>query len=233
MKILIVYAHPEPRSFNGSMLEAAVATLQSAGHDVQVSDLYAMNFNPVPGRHDFLTAQSEDRFSYEEEQSHAHEKGGFASDIRVEQEKLMWADFVLFQFPLWWFSMPAILKGWVDRVFAYGFAYGGGRWYDQGVFAGKRAMLAVTSGGPETAYTLNGLQGDIERILFPIQHGILQFVGFEVLPPFVAYSANYSEVARREAVLEEFKMRLLALESTPSLPPVVVSEYDESLQRRT
>ena len=47
-------------------------------------------------------------------------------DAKTEIEKLLWADTLILQFPLWWFSMPAILKGWVDRVFAYGFAYGVG-----------------------------------------------------------------------------------------------------------
>ncbi len=232
MNVLIVFAHPEPRSFNGSMLETAVSTLTAQGHKVEVSDLYKMEFNPVGGRHDFHTSLSDERFSYEDEQSHAHAKSSFAADIKTEQGKIDRADFILFQFPLWWFSMPAIMKGWIDRVFAYGYAYGGGRWYDRGVFAGKLAMIAVTTGGVETAYSSNGLQGDIDGILFPIQHGILQFVGFSILPPFIAYSANYSDAVRRAAVLEDFRKRLEALESTKTLETSPVSEFDENLQRK-
>lgn len=81
--------------------------------------------------------------------------GTQSADIAGEQEKLLWADTVIFQFPLWWFSLPAIMKGWIDRVYAYGFAYGVGEhsdthWgdrYGEGTFAGKRAMLVVTAGG--------------------------------------------------------------------------------------
>ncbi len=232
MNVLIVFAHPESRSFNGSMLEVAVKTLTDLGQHVKVSDLHKMNFNPLPGRHDFDSALSEDWFNYQDEQKHAHAQGAFKEDIKEEHEKLEWADLLLLQFPLWWFSMPAILKGWVDRVFAYGYAYGGGRWYDQGVFGPKRAMLGITVGGPETAYTIGGLQGDMEQILFPIQHGILQFVGFSVLPAFVAYSANYSDVDRRESVLDEFRKHLARIEALEPLPMPLIAEYDESLRRR-
>lgn len=232
MNVLIVFAHPESKSFNGSMLATAVETLQRADHAVRVSNLYEMGFNPVPGRHDFGSVLSDDVFSYQDEQKHAHLNEAFAPDLQAEHEKLAWAQFVIFQFPLWWFTMPAILKGWFDRVFAYGYAYGGGRWYDEGVFAGKKAMLALTIGGPESAYTPNGLQGDIRQILFPMEHGILQFVGFDVVPAFVAYSANYADTDRRVVVLEDYRQRLLGLEQAETLPPTRISEFDEDLVRR-
>src|SRR3546814_18384746 len=85
----------------------------------------------------------------------AFRNGRQSRDIALEQEKLLWADALILQFPLWWFSMPAILKGWVERVYAYGFAYGVGehsdtRWggcYGEGAMAGKRGILIVTAGG--------------------------------------------------------------------------------------
>jgi len=99
---------------------------------------------------------------------HATETDSFAPDIKAEMDKLFWCDQLIFQFPLWWFSMPAILKGWIDRVFAMGKIYGGGKWYNNGVFAGRRAMLSVTTGGPPTIYSPSGLNGDLNEILFPI-----------------------------------------------------------------
>ena len=61
-------------------------------------------------------------------------------------DKLFWCDALILQFPLWWFSLPAMLKGWVDRVFASGGRiYGGGKWYDRGVFAGKRWRTALVA----------------------------------------------------------------------------------------
>ena len=79
-----------------------------------------------------------------------------------EQAKLRQADAIVFQFPIWWFSFPAILKGWVDRVFAYGLAYGykdagNQHRYGEGGFAGKRALLSVTVGGPLEDYGARGI----------------------------------------------------------------------------
>lgn len=200
MNVLIVYAHPEPRSLNGSLKDFAVNHLQQAGHQVQVSDLYAMQWKtqldaadtqaPPVGAHFDATLDS--RFAYDNQLQ--------AADIAAEQEKLRWADTVIFQFPLWWFSMPAIMKGWFDRVYANGFAYGVGEhndhhWgdrYGEGTLAGKRAMLVVTTGGWESHYAPRGINGPIEDLLFPIQHGMLFYPGFSVLPPLVLYRVQKS-----------------------------------------
>lgn len=204
MNVLIVYAHPEPRSLNGSLKDFAVNHLQQAGHQVQVSDLYAMQWKaqldaadtlaPPVGAHFDATLDS--RFAYDNQLQ--------AADIAAEQEKLRWADTVIFQFPLWWFSMPAIMKGWFDRVYANGFAYGVGEhndhhWgdrYGEGTLAGKRAMLVVTTGGWESHYAPRGINGPIEDLLFPIQHGMLFYPGFSVLPPLVLYRVQKSAQER-------------------------------------
>lgn len=204
MNVLIVYAHPEPRSLNGSLKDFAVNHLQQAGHQVQVSDLYAMQWKaqldaadtlaPPVGAHFDATLDS--RFAYDNQLQ--------ATDIAAEQEKLRWADTVIFQFPLWWFSMPAIMKGWFDRVYANGFAYGVGEhndhhWgdrYGEGTLAGKHAMLVVTTGGWESHYAPRGINGPIEDLLFPIQHGMLFYPGFSVLPPLVLYRVQKSAQER-------------------------------------
>ena len=116
MNVLIVYAHPNPRSFNAAMREAAVDTLTEAGHAVQVSDLYAMHFKATLDEHDFKERQNPNFFDPTNEQYHAAMRGSFADDIAKEIEKVDWANLVIFQFPLWWQSFPAILKGWVDQV---------------------------------------------------------------------------------------------------------------------
>jgi NAD(P)H dehydrogenase (quinone) len=116
--VLIVYAHPEPQSLNGSLTSVAVATLREQGHEVQVSDLYAMKWNAVADAADFRQMQQPDRLHYVRESKHAYTDRTQAPEIEAEQRKLFWADAVIFQFPMWWFTMPAILKGWVERVFA-------------------------------------------------------------------------------------------------------------------
>lgn len=230
MKVFIVYAHPEPKSFNGAMKDLAVSVLTEQGHQVQVSDLYSMNFKAVADRADFLELENPDFFKYQIEQNIAYEHKKLAPDIVAEQEKLLWSDLVIFQFPLWWFSLPAILKGWVDRVMTTGFAYGGGKFYDQGGLAGRKAMLALTTGGPPTMYSETGLNGDLDQILFAINHGILYFVGLEVLPPFVAWSVARAGEEGRQHYLETYKHRLLNLEHLPTIPYRPLSDYDEQFQ---
>lgn len=225
MNVLIVYAHPEPQSLNGSLRDFSVQRLEAAGHAVQVSDLYAMQWKATLDAND-STAQSGDRFNPSLDSQQAFAQGLQSRDIELEQEKLLWADTVILQFPLWWFSMPAILKGWVERVYAYGFAYGVGehsdvRWgdrYGEGTLAGKRAMLIVTTGGWESHYAQRGINGPIDDILFPIQHGILHYPGFEVLPPFVLYRTGRVDEVRFAEACNALGQRLDELEQTSPIP---------------
>ena len=218
MNVLIVYAHPEPMSFNGAMKDLAVEALRGAGHDVVVSDLYAMGFNPVAGPAD-ATGERDDPevFNLAKEQTRAYQTGSTARDILAEMEKLEAADLVIFQFPVWWFGMPAILKGWADRVFARGFAYMPGRKYDTGMFRGKIAMVAATTGTSAETYAPDGIDGDILTVLWPIHNGLLRYSGFDVLPPFVAYMPGRVGAEGRKAYLDAYGKRLAELESTPKL----------------
>src|SRR5947208_6478014 len=153
-KVLIVHAHPEPKSLTSALKDFAVETLEAQGHEVQVSDLYGEGWSAVAGWPDFRQPAHPDRLTYAAESGAAFAAGSQAAEIEAEQQKLLWADAVVLNFPLWWFSAPAILKGWVERVFALGFAYGvgahgGERWgdrYGEGVLSGRRAMILTTVG---------------------------------------------------------------------------------------
>jgi len=219
MNVLLVYAHPEPASLNGSLKDFAVQRLESAGHTVQVSDLYAMRWKAPLDAEDSLAPQDGAPFRPSLDSKHAFQNGLQSADIAREQEKLLWADAVILQFPLWWFSMPAILKGWVERVYAYGFAYGVGEhsdshWgdrYGEGTLAGKRAMLMVTTGGWASHYDARGINGPIDDILFPIHHGILYYPGFDVLPPFVVFRSGRMDADRYAATTRALGERLDSL----------------------
>lgn len=174
MNIFIVHAHAEPGSFNAALSRTAEESLRSAGHSVVVSDLYAMEFDPVSDRRNFTSVKNADYFKQQIEEMHATEVGGFAPDVEAELHKIETCDLMIWQFPLWWFGLPGILKGWVDRVFAMGRTYGGDRFYEDGVFKGKRALLSLTTGGPGPAYAKGGWNGDIEAILRPVQRGMLR-----------------------------------------------------------
>ncbi|WP_040796560.1 NAD(P)H-dependent oxidoreductase [Nocardia higoensis] len=225
MKTLIVYAHPEPKSLNSSLKDLAVSTLATAGHEVRVSDLYAMNWKAVIDAADYGPDASSP-LQVVQDSGRAFDAGTLTPEVRAEQEKLLWADTIIFQFPLWWYSMPAILKGWVDRVFTYHFAYGVGEHsdtrygepYGEGTLAGRRAVLSVTIGGQGSHYSARGINGPIDDLLFPIQHGILFYPGIEVLPPFVVYGADRMTGEDYPDVAEAWEQRLLTLDSTEPIP---------------
>jgi NAD(P)H dehydrogenase (quinone) len=226
MKVLLVFAHPEPHSLNGSLRDVAIKELEIQGHEVRVSDLYADNWKSEVDRADFPSLAPDGRFMPAAASKKAFDADALTDDVKAEIEKLLWADVLILQFPLWWFAMPAILKGWVDRVYAYGFAYGVGehsdqRWgdrYGEGTLAGKRAMLIVTTGGWEEHYSARGVNGPIDDLLFPIHHGILYYPGYDVLPPFVVYGVDRLDEGGFEPIAERLRERMRTLATTPPIP---------------
>ena len=216
MNVLLVYAHPEPRSLNGSIRDFIVDRFARAGHAVEVSDLYAMDWKANLDADDFPQRDATQPFSPAADSKRAFVEGTQTADVAAEQAKLRRADLVILQFPLWWFSMPAIMKGWFERVYAYGFAYGVGehsetRWgerYGEGAFEGKRAMLVVTTGGWAEHYSERGINGPIDDLLFPIQHGILFYPGFDVLQPFVVFKSSAMDTTRHNEILRALGARL-------------------------
>lgn len=234
--VLIVYAHPEPKSLNGSLKDLAVRTLAAQGHAVQVSDLYAMNWKAVVDGDDFLHRKDLDRLNVNRESNHAFSGNTLTADVVAEQAKLRWANAVILQFPLWWFSMPAILKGWVDRVYSRGFAYGIGEGgigvrYGNGGLQGRRAMISITVGGRHSHYSQRGINGSLDDLLFHIQHGILFYPGMEVLDPFVVYESvrltdgQFADYSAQYAV----RLRHLFDERSIQYRPQSGGDYDPDL----
>jgi len=209
LNVLLVLAHPERRSFSGAMADAAIETLTALGHAVTVSDLYRMGFDPVSDRRNFAAVKEAGYYKQQVEEDHATETHGFAADVEAEIAKLEAADLLIFQFPLWWFGLPAILKGWVDKVCAFNRVYGRGRFYDKGKFRGKRALLSLTTGGSgEAAYQPDGFNGDINGILRPIQRGMFQFLGYDVLKPQIVHGPAQASAEQRAAFLAAWRERL-------------------------
>lgn len=209
LKVLLVLAHPERRSFSGAMADAAIEALTALGHQVTVSDLYGMGFDPVSDRRNFARVKDPDYYKQQVEEDHATETDGFAPDVAAELAKLDAADLLIFQFPLWWFGLPAILKGWVDKVFAFNRVYGRGRYYEKGKFRGKRALLSLTTGSSgEAAYQPGGFNGDINGVLRPIQRGMLQFLGYDVLKPQIVHGPAQMTDEQRAGALAAWRERL-------------------------
>lgn len=213
MNIFIICAHPEPKSFNYAMFNTAVKTLEAQGHTVKTSDLYGLGFDPLSSRKNFTTEVDGDYLKLPVEEVHATNNNGFADDIEGEIQKLEWCDLMIWQFPLWWFGLPAALKGWVDRVFASGRIYGGARVYDNGMLKGKKAMISLSTGGSADAYVAGGKGGDLMNILRPIQRGMFEFVGFEVLAPHFVHAPVRKDKAALEEELDSYAKRLASIEN--------------------
>ena len=211
MHVLLIYVHPEPTSFTAALKDTALEALRDAGHTVEVSDLYGEGFNPVAGRHDFLSAADPARFHYQTEQGHAHKTGTFAPDIAREQQRFMRADLVVWLYPIWWGSVPAILKGWFDRVLAYGVAYGDGKRYDSGFFRDKKGILCLTSGGTRERFSADGVYGEMHQVLWSVQRLVIEYLGMQALEPFVAYAAPRVDQATREGYLRAWRTRILEI----------------------
>lgn len=198
MQVLIVHVHPERTSFNAALTAVAAETLRQAGHAVEVSDLYRSGFDPVEGPAHYTPRADPDRFAALAEQRHAGRAGTLPAAVTAEIARLEHADLVIFQFPVWWHAPPAMLKGWLDRVFVSGMLYTSTRRYDRGHFRGKRALVSVTAGAPADAFGRGGRGGDLEAILWPL-HYSLHYMGFTVLPPALAGGIQGHGYAYRDA----------------------------------
>jgi NAD(P)H dehydrogenase (quinone) len=221
--VLIVHAQPEPTSLTRTLVDVAEATLREAGHEVLQSDLYAMHWKAVFDAADFPHRADPSRLSFIRESGHAYAHGLQTEDVAAEQRKLLAADLVILQFPLWWFGMPAIMKGWIDRVWAYGLAYGykgaGNRYrYGEGGFQGRRAMLSVTTGGPELDYSPRGINSPLDQLLFPITHGTLFFPGMDVLRTQAVYGAGRITTEGVESAKAAWRERLRSVFDEAPIP---------------
>ncbi|MGG0184702.1 NAD(P)H-dependent oxidoreductase [Bacillus rhizoplanae] len=186
MKHLIVYAHPNPQSFNHAILETFQGQLQEKGHDVRVRDLYAINFNPVLAANDFIS------FS----------QGNTPADIKAEQEHITWADVITFIYPVWWTGLPAILKGYVERVFSQGFAF---TYSPNGVekfLTGKKGVLLSTMGNSKENYDASGM---FEAMKKTTDAGIFDFTGIEAVEHAFYTSVPSVDNETRTQYLEEVK----------------------------
>jgi NAD(P)H dehydrogenase (quinone) len=225
MNVFIVFAHPEAKSFGRALLDRSVRVLQEGGHQVAVSDLYAMNFNPLASAADFHSRRFPHALQYDREQKHAHHHHAFAQDIQDEIDKLLACDMLILQFPLWWFSVPAMMKGWIDRVFVNGVVYGKGRRFDTGGLKGRRAMVCTTTACHAEMAEHDGLLGHLNINLWHLQHGTLGYAGFEVLEPFAAWSIQYTTPEHRQAYLDAYARRLAAIEREAPLPAHALSDF--------
>ena len=180
MKFLLVYAHPNDKSFNHALFSHARQQLEAAGHSVRVHDLYAMGFDPVLATADF----------------EAMEQGTQRADILSLQADIAWADRLFFTYPIWWYNRPAMLQGYIDRVFSHGFAYASG---SKGLLQHSKALIFQTTGQPREVYLGDG---DI-TIHHAMNEGTLGLCGIKDVLVHTFYNVPKATEAQRQQMLDE------------------------------
>ncbi|MFM2317730.1 MAG: hypothetical protein RLZZ215_351 [Pseudomonadota bacterium] len=184
MRVLIVYAHPNPASFNHAMLEYCQKGLIAAGHEVRVKDLYTENFDPVLRAQDLASLQTR----------------VIPEKIAQEQEALLWAEGLVFIYPLWWYGRPAILKGWFDHILTNGVAFAYSAEGPMGLLQHKKALVLITAGSDKSFFQANDSENLIHR---PMTDGTLSFCGIKNIQYEVFYNVPTLPLEEREKILQQ------------------------------
>jgi NAD(P)H dehydrogenase (quinone) len=179
MKHLIIYAHPNQESLNGYIKQTVIATLEAQDHEVILRDLYHLDFDPILSLEDMK----------------GQRLGKVATDVSREQEYIAWAESITFIYPIWWTGMPAIMKGYIDRVMSYGFAYRYDQGVQKGLLEGKQAIIINTHGKSNTEYEATGMD---KALLLTSDAGIYSYCGLEVKEHFFFDRADRATTAHTE-----------------------------------
>lgn len=226
MRVHIVHTHPEEGSFTKAMCDMAAQTLRESGHEVTISDLYAMEFNPVMSRRDFLH-DVRLPLAYTREQRYGWRHRTLAPDILAEAERTLAADLLVLTFPVYWFSAPAMLKGWMDRILLSGPFYSGKDQYDRGHMQGRKALVLASVGGHPHMFGPDALHGHLEMgMLRHLFQGTLGVCGYTVLQPFFAHHAPFLEPDARTAILQELQAHVASVEDLPRIVMPTLDDFD-------
>ncbi|KQN30266.1 hypothetical protein ASF00_05655 [Sphingomonas sp. Leaf34] len=164
LSALVVMAHPAESSLTRAVTNAIVEALQADGHNAEMADLAAERFDPVFGPADHAAFNCKD---------------ALPADVRKEQQRLDRADHLILVYPVYWWSMPALLKGWIDRVFVAGWAFdedAEGRITKR--LGRLKVSLVAIAAASEATY---GKRGYREAMKVQIETGIFDFCGAPVL----------------------------------------------------
>lgn len=180
MKILAVLAHPNRESFTGALLDAFKESAEAAGHTVTVADLYRERFDPIYNMDDDKVYQGE---------------ADVTADVAAEQKRMLEADAMVFFYPVWWWSMPAILKGWVDRVFTSGFAFTFENGVTNGLLKHKKVAQFCPAASDQGLYRRYGYHGAAQR---QIDAGIFGYCGIRDVQTYILPEVDDNEKSREK-----------------------------------
>ncbi len=177
MKILVVFDHPRRDSFCGAVLDAFLEGLAEAGHTVEVADLRAEGFDP--------------RLSVGDEPDWSDSDKVYTVDVLAEQARISANEALAFVFPVWWWSFPATTKGWIDRVWNNGWAYGDRK------LPHRKALLIGTASGDAAGYAKRRYD---EAMRIQLVTGIMEYCGIPESELHLLYDIMGSAEIRRDAL---------------------------------
>ncbi|MCT2589426.1 NAD(P)H oxidoreductase [Streptomyces sp. N2-109] len=174
---LLVLAHPRRDSLTAQVAGRLHRRLTDEGHTVDLLDLYAEDFDP--------------RLHPADEPDWEDRDKTYSPEVRAHMRRIEAADDLVVVFPVWWFAAPAILKGWIDRVWNYGFAYGRGK----PRLAAKRMVWLGLAGGPSADYAGSGLDVAMEHQL---RKGVSEFCGITASSVRLLHDTELSGVPKAQ-----------------------------------
>lgn len=186
MNTLIILAHPCEDSFNAAICNEVKNLLTNKSYEVKIRDLYKLKFNPV------LTEDNHTSFY----------QNKLPKEIQLEQNEITWAENLVFIFPSWWCGMPAILKGYFDRVFTNGFAFRFAKSEVDGLLKGKKAVIFQTTSQTEEFMKPNQLVSSMETTM---DVGIFDYCGIDVITHKFFFSVPNVDNETRKKMLQEVK----------------------------
>jgi len=183
MNVLIIFTHPNPKSFNKAILEALIKGLTEANVNYKVIDLYKENFDPVFNLNDF------EQYT-----------GKIPDNIKKYHNLITWANIMIFLAPIWWWNYPAILKGWFDRVLSPGFAYS----YDgsKGLLTHQKVIFINTTLASEKEYESSGIRNAINII----NKAVFKMCGIDNVETILLYKAAISEKLRTKYLNDIYQL---------------------------
>ena len=206
-KFLIIYANPNNKSLCSTLRDKTIKILKNKECEVRESDLYAMKYNPVASPDDFKILKSKEYFNYLDEQVFAFNNNfiNYKDYIREELDKINWADCLIFIFPIWWGSCPAILKGWIDKSMLYGHSWTEKNTFKNGLLRDKKAYLITTCDDIKESYSSDGVQGmNMDQMLNHINRN-LSFTGMDVYKTYIIYQVSSITDHEKENQIRKFE----------------------------
>jgi len=226
----IVYAHPEPNSFVAAIRDTTRSALEQSGWQTSLADLQANEFKAVASASDFGARARPDYLVYSLEQRHAWQHECIDPEIASEVEAVRSSDLLVLVFPVFWFSVPALMKGWIDRVFLSGVFYGGRKVYDRAGMRGKHAMVVSSLGGREHMFGPGAIHGELKGMLRHLLQGTLGYVGFSVYEPFFAHHVPYLDDTTRARILIKLGREIQNIDSRPVLAMPSLDDFDDEFR---